>query len=534
MADFTAPSFSLGIDLDFDSNPIGETVRKSAAESSSNVSVWTFEDDGDFDPETLDPDLLLEEEEEDPPPVLKRLRRGAMASSSGMGEPVKLPNVNDEIEEFSSQEDRCRGKCYEDAQGRLQGWDNNSMCTVGAHARRVGSGHPRPDVPLALLLNEYSTIQSRSACSSSKFSLHSHGVIATQPLSKPKSQKSTVASNAPTSTNLEAKSNNGMLPKLTISPLRKIQLLDSDSDDPSNSGDQINTVQKVGACTKDSWYTPSQSMTRCEQKANISSKLVQKCLWDDFRPKENVNLATPALDEFCKEYFSAVNGRNVDQSKKGDMSFSTGKSHAPDYLLDESKGVFQRNSIHENVAHCGKLPNPLPPAYWYFYHNDPRIQKLVSDRLPNFSLIGSMNHRGNQQSETTVIDYMSQFGHRDNPTQIYRTGDNGLERSSKKIKKNINANAKEVSQDSGSWVNPRSSATIPKDAGQRRVHAVTNAPGHWYTGEDGRKVYVNKNGEELTGRIAYRHYMKENGERFKKSRKKAAGKKPEAKKKSKR
>ncbi|XP_077221252.1 uncharacterized protein LOC143854983 isoform X2 [Tasmannia lanceolata] len=490
MADFTAPSFSLGIDLDFDSNPIGETVRKSAAESSSNVSVWTFEDDGDFDPETLDPDLLLEEEEEDPPPVLKRLRRGAMASSSGMGEPVKLPNVNDEIEEFSSQEDRCR--------------------------------------------DEYSTIQSRSACSSSKFSLHSHGVIATQPLSKPKSQKSTVASNAPTSTNLEAKSNNGMLPKLTISPLRKIQLLDSDSDDPSNSGDQINTVQKVGACTKDSWYTPSQSMTRCEQKANISSKLVQKCLWDDFRPKENVNLATPALDEFCKEYFSAVNGRNVDQSKKGDMSFSTGKSHAPDYLLDESKGVFQRNSIHENVAHCGKLPNPLPPAYWYFYHNDPRIQKLVSDRLPNFSLIGSMNHRGNQQSETTVIDYMSQFGHRDNPTQIYRTGDNGLERSSKKIKKNINANAKEVSQDSGSWVNPRSSATIPKDAGQRRVHAVTNAPGHWYTGEDGRKVYVNKNGEELTGRIAYRHYMKENGERFKKSRKKAAGKKPEAKKKSKR
>ncbi|XP_077243617.1 uncharacterized protein LOC143884106 isoform X3 [Tasmannia lanceolata] len=483
MEGFTAPSFSLGIDLDFDSDPdaapIEESVLESAAESSIHVKFQPFEDDRDFDPETLTLDQDLLREEEDTPPVLKRLKQGSVR------ETVKLPIVIDEIEEFSK-EDRCR--------------------------------------------DEYSTTQNRYACSSSKLSLRNHGILSAQPLSKLNAQENTLAYNAPTSANLKAETHKGMIPKLTVSPLRRIQFIDSDSDEPSDSEDLFNVVKKVDGCTKDSWHTPSQSMSVGEQKAKISSELRQKHLWEDFHPKENRHLATPAFDEFCEEYFGVRQDMNIDQSKRGDISFNSAKSLAPDYFLDGSKGCFQRNSIQANVAHCRNLPNPLPPAYCYFYHQDPRIQTLVHDRLPNFSPIGSVNHRGNQQSETTDIDYMSQFDHRDTPTRIHGTGGNGLERSSKKSKKNLsNANAKEVSQASGSWVNPRSSTTIPKDASKRQVRADSNATGHWYTGEDGEKVYVTKNGLELTGRTAYRHYKKENGGRFRRKKaavKKAAAKKP--------
>ncbi|PNX59378.1 hypothetical protein L195_g056749 [Trifolium pratense] len=42
-------------------------------------------------------------------------------------------------------------------------------------------------------------------------------------------------------------------------------------------------------------------------------------------------------------------------------------------------------------------------------------------------------------------------------------------------------------------------------------------------------VYVSKNGQELTGRNAYRHYRKESGSGFKKSKKKTSAKKANAK-----
>lgn len=50
------------------------------------------------------------------------------------------------------------------------------------------------------------------------------------------------------------------------------------------------------------------------------------------------------------------------------------------------------------------------------------------------------------------------------------------------------SSVQELSQESDSWINPRSSAMNPKDAGKRRVHAVGKSAGHWYTAADGRRV----------------------------------------------
>lgn len=45
---------------------------------------------------------------------------------------------------------------------------------------------------------------------------------------------------------------------------------------------------------------------------------------------------------------------------------------------------------------------------------------------------------------------------------------------------------------SSDWVEPKSCASMPKDAGKRRVQASGQSAGHWYTGSDGRKVSEKK------------------------------------------
>lgn len=75
---------------------------------------------------------------------------------------------------------------------------------------------------------------------------------------------------------------------------------------------------------------------------------------------------------------------------------------------------------------------------------------------------------------------------------------NAVPPSAKSRKQSKKTNVEEVSQGSGSWVNPKSSTKIPKNAGKRRVQACgqstqsagqsTQSVGHWYTGSNGKRV----------------------------------------------
>ncbi|KAK1581527.1 hypothetical protein Q3G72_006799 [Acer saccharum] len=133
---------------------------------------------------------------------------------------------------------------------------------------------------------------------------------------------------------------------------------------------------------------------------------------------------------------------------------------------------------------------------------------------------GVVPDRGNQQPSASDIDYMSQFSN----------GGASNQKGTQKVNNNRSTTRGRNSRASGGWVDPKSSATIAKDAGKRQVHASGGqSAGHWYTSPEGRKVYFSKNGQELTGQIACRQYRKENGAGFRKSKKKTNSRKKKTK-----
>ncbi|XP_071727217.1 uncharacterized protein [Rutidosis leptorrhynchoides] len=451
MADFEAPSFSLGLDFDLiDSQPqITTANQNNKPQSTSNQfsKLPEYEDD-DFETLTVldsDPDSL------DSQPKLKRLRRGSTVndavSSASVKSNLDLHSAvvvdDDDIEDFSSPEDNNR-------------------------------------------IDEHLSTHQYSVYNSSKVPLSGHGV-----LTKQSGKRKQSVSDGPES--VITNCSKSPFPKLTVSPLRRFQLIDSDSDpdDPFTSevaanktfngsesylnGGQPNLVSRAGLNE--------------HGKLDESVNTFKKDLWEDFQSEKTFRMPTPAFDAVCEEYFSA----------KKDKIKSEGSS------IESKRNGFSTNSVID-------LDDTCLPAHRYFFHHDPRVQELVRTRLRNFFPLNAAN-RDNEQPSTSNIDYMGQFSNGEKSKQATQTskGETSSRRNSRKSK------AQETSQ---GFTNPKRSTEkgVPKDAGKRRVQADGQAGGggHWFTGSDGKRVYVSKNGREMTGRAAYILYKKESGGGFKK------------------
>ncbi|KAK9048476.1 hypothetical protein SSX86_032560 [Deinandra increscens subsp. villosa] len=441
MADFEAPSFSLGFDFDLlDSDPqITTATEKNNKAPSLLIRILKIRSSS---------------------PKLKRLRRGSAVGETASLNSVKrkvdllssvvVDDDDDDIDDFSSQED------------------------------------------------EHLSTHHHSVCNSSKFPLNGHGVLTKQKGKK----RQNVVINDPES--VITSCNKPQFPKLTVSPLRRFQLHDSDSDfdDPffsegatdktcNGSESYLNRaapdfVQPVGL----------NQQRKLNESVNTTTR---KDLWEDFRPEKSCRIPTPALDEFCEEYFSSMKDKSKSQSKS---QSNIGKNN-------------QNIHVASSVIDLG---DPLPPAHQYFFHNDPRVQDLVRSRLPNFFPLNAAN-RDSELPSTSNIDYMGQFSHDAKSKQA--AGTNKAETSSRK-----NSRKSKTQDTSQGFMNPKvNTKKVPKDAGKRRVQADGQAAGagsgagagvgHWFTNQDGKRVYVSKSGQELTGRAAYMHYKKEGGGGFK-------------------
>ncbi|KAI3755866.1 hypothetical protein L1987_55675 [Smallanthus sonchifolius] len=452
MADFEPPSFSLGLDFDLpDSEPHIATASKDdrTNSSSNNFSVAEtilVDDDDDFETLTA---VDSESENLDSPPKLKRLWRGStvedtVSSASAKSKVDLLSSVvidDDDIEDFSSPE------------------DNRTA--------------------------EHLSTQHHSFCKSSKFPLSGHGV-----LTKQSGNRKQTGSNA-----LESviTSNKPPFPKLSASPLRRFQLIDSDSDFDDPYISEGATKKTYNGSEPFLNRGPPDIVQRVglneQKKINESIKTsTEKDLWGDFRPEKSFRIPTPALDEVCEEYFSSMKDKRTSQSNVG----------------KNSQNIHVTNSVID-------LGDPRPPAHQYFFHSDPRVQDLVRMRLPNFFPINAEN-KDSEQPSTSNIDYMGQFNCGENSKQAART--NKAETSSRK-----NSRKSKTQETSQGFTNPKlnTEKRVPKDAGKRRVQAdgQSAGAGHWFTNQDGKRVYVSKNGKESTGRAAYILYKKESGAGFK-------------------
>lgn len=228
--------------------------------------------------------------------------------------------------------------------------------------------------------------------------------MTSQQSSKLKTPKISLASDASTSTIVEQSSNKKLFPKLTISPLRKIYLLDSDSDDPSSEdehedGKELDKSQERRQVT---------TMTRNgQEKTSLQANNAHgKGFWKDLSPKKNINFETPALDEFCEEYFRSMKDQNSVQSKEEDKSFCSSRIPNPDDFVEDFEDHHQQKHINGRTQRNKNLPNSQPPAYRYFYHSDARIQTLVQKRLPFFNPLDTEKYRGNEEPGAENFDYM--------------------------------------------------------------------------------------------------------------------------------
>jgi hypothetical protein len=212
-----------------------------------------------------------------------------------------------------------------------------------------------------------SAIKDASSCS--RISLRNQGILTSQSTTKIKTKKTTPNSISSTLSNLEKSNKTKLFPKLTISPLRKIHVLDtdSDSDDYSDSGfDQKKNEVKLG---KDQ--------------------------------KKKASMETPALDEFCKEYFRLKNDLN--SPLKTD---EPGTSACSSKVFDPVEFTKEFEDILPKDGSSSEFSNNYLPCYKYFNHNDTRISALVRERLPHFTPIGMVNGRTNGQNGSQNLDYM--------------------------------------------------------------------------------------------------------------------------------
>lgn len=489
MEDLSAPSFSLGFDLDTEEQEEEEEEEEVADHPYCRPPPGEWKNEGEES--FREPSVQESEDFEDtqnadkvgeagfPIRVLKRLRRGLpppppLAEVDGSvltNESIPLKNVYDEIEDFSSPE-KAPQRCTDD----------------------------------------YPSTQSYTNCSTTKFSLLNRGFLREH--SDGKKISSTPASiGAPASTTLGESNFKNPFPRLTISPIRKINLIDSDSDDSPTCKDDYKKKKEVGASL--------------EKKKWFHEKGQNESFWKDFTPEKNKKIATPALDEFCNEYFMSAKSRSVKNAKGDALSSGCSSSRGldADDVIDIYDDLDTGKHISGEVCTNWDLSSPQPPAYRYFYHTDPRIRELVRQRLPYFIPLGTENNGERQQFGSKILDYMNQFNSADANGKLHTVPEKvSRSSSSKKRNKQSCYSVKETSNSPASWVNPKSKASIPKDAGKRRVSADVRQSGQWFTDPDGKKVYVSKDGEQATGRMAYMKYKKESGG-FRKTKKKAAAKK---------
>ncbi|KAF8651231.1 hypothetical protein HU200_063478 [Digitaria exilis] len=415
------PSFSLEFDDDTDEEPRApaggrreEQARVSAAPDPPSFSLEFDDDDGgalaglqrheQAQPQVAPgapPSAGAEDEEDDfvlagggePPPQethrFKRLRKGPAPPNPPQARRCEAPDApsfsldisDDDDDEFlAGDQHHPRPPPGAHTPSALS-FEDGALGTIGTGSLEdeiedwtTDEDRPVRDVP--------ASVGSCSTSRNPKFSLLNRGVLMTQSTTKTKAPKVTETSNSSASKSLEESCTKKLLPKITISPMRKIHLLDSDSDadDDQNKNKAKKPVSPIKRRQESMHkYMQEKPILQQNSKPQGSTTVQSEDMMND-------NWATPALDEFCNEYYKSTKDAGSSQQKESN-SFSCSKGFQSKYSIGDMEGHFQQQNTSGGAVLDGSL-DARPPAMHYFFHHDPRVHDLVRDRLQYFFPIG--------------------------------------------------------------------------------------------------------------------------------------------------
>lgn len=243
-----------------------------------------------------------------------------------------------------------------------------------------------------ILVPAQSSAWNHSVCSSSKVSLNGCRVLTPHSSGSCREKKRKQASDVPASAKIDTGQSGVVFPKFTASPLRRFQLIDSDSDFDSDDvvGEDVYGASKVDPSSMEAMRDQNKPFTSFEQSRKTSFNVNQdQDLWRDFSPVKSFSIPTPAFNEVFEEYFCSAKNKEVEKS-----GIDISENHNEPRV---NFGCQKDQQLWESA-------DPIPPAHRYFFHEDPRIQQLVRSRLCNFSPLGVK--RVNQQPNVSHIDYM--------------------------------------------------------------------------------------------------------------------------------
>ncbi|PWA38689.1 hypothetical protein CTI12_AA579050 [Artemisia annua] len=141
-------------------------------------------------------------------------------------------------------------------------------------------------------MDENLSTQNHSVCNSSKFPLTGLGVLTKE--SRKRKQNVSNVTSAPKS--VITSCSKQPFPNLTVSPLRKFQLIDSDSDSDIPSISKVTTNK---TCNKSEPYLNMGQSVGLNQLRKLSESLdtsARKDLWEDFRHEKSFHIPTPELN----------------------------------------------------------------------------------------------------------------------------------------------------------------------------------------------------------------------------------------------
>ncbi|GLJ31280.1 hypothetical protein SUGI_0627500 [Cryptomeria japonica] len=459
------PSFSLGFDLDLDSD-----IPPVKCQSSDIIHIQDSQESSDREPQrpdlnpgpaapqNLEDELLHCSNERESLPTLKRLRRGS---------PVNA-NAND----FHTPAVKIQSSRFEADGTRIDYDDIEDFSTDDDFMTDNNKSLKTPQVRTS---------------SSRKLSLSGRKVL-TSSLSQAANLTPTIAGNNNLSIGRSGEKPTSME---KFRPFGKIrQLIGNFSDEEDSDMFCTSSVASGAGATLGVSNATTKSVCGNPTIFEVAKPFGRKDPHKHFNVIPNASLPSPAFDEFCDEYFSSPRPTNNVASSEGH-----------DFVVDSS----------------------VPLSYQYFDNEDVRIQRLLRQRLRHFLPISAILQSEGQGAEQIEIDYLGQFGgSRDakGSTGVSLQGQVQNSTKKKSASRRLTKRKRPTHHDNvnNNWTTTRNricEPAAPRDAGKRRV----SASGRWYTGQSGRKIYITKDGQEMTGKNAYLTYSKDTTKNPRKSKK---------------